>query len=177
MFFYNILYKLYLGKKEKVIKNNLLLKNKNRFAFFKSQFSTFLSNLDNYLQTLYETFKGENGCSPSCRSRALLPFSCWFCPVYPTFHAVITCEMTKLWVQCFNEKTHKGAHLASWHYTYCMNQIPPAMQTSSFSYGLLLPTVWLARPLGQLLTLLPLHFLLGLPAASLLFSATPWMAG
>lgn len=60
---------------------------------------------------------------------------------------------------------------------YCTNQIPPAIQTRSFSYGLLLPAVWLAWPWGQLLTLLPLHFLLSLPAASPLFSTAPWKGG
>lgn len=60
---------------------------------------------------------------------------------------------------------------------YSMNQIPPAIQTRSFSYGLLLPAVWLAWPWGQLLTLLPLHFLLSLPAASPLFSTAPWKGG
>lgn len=60
---------------------------------------------------------------------------------------------------------------------YCTDQIPPAIQTRSFSYGLLLPVVWLAWPWGQLLTLLPLHFLLSLPAASPLFSTAPWKGG
>lgn len=68
-----------------------------------------------------------------------------------------------------------------WHLSitqrYSMNQIPPAIQTRSFSYGLLLPAVWLAWPWGQLLTLLPLHFLLSLPAASPLFSTAPWKGG
>lgn len=54
---------------------------------------------------------------PSHLNGSLLPFSCCFCLVYSTFHVVITCEMTKLRVQCSNEKTHKGAHLASRYYT------------------------------------------------------------
>lgn len=60
---------------------------------------------------------------------------------------------------------------------YSMNQILPAIQTCSFSYGLLLPAVCLAWPWGQLLTPLPLHFLLSLPAASALFSMAPWKGG
>lgn len=61
---------------------------------------------------------------------------------------------------------------------YSMNQpTNPAIQTRSFSYSLLLPAVWLAWPWGQLLTLLPLHFLLSLPAASPLFSTAPWKGG
>ena len=68
-----------------------------------------------------------------------------------------------------------------WHRSiaqrYSMNQIPPAIQTRKLSYGLLLPAVWLAWPWGQLLTLLPLHFLLSLPAASPLFSTAPWKGG
>lgn len=52
------------------------------------------------------------------------------------------------------------------------NRIPAAIQTRSLSYRLL-PAVWFAWPWGQLLTLLPLHFLLSLPAASPLFSTSP----
>lgn len=58
-----------------------------------------------------------------------------------------------------------------------MKQIPAAIQTCSFSCGLLMPAVCLAWPWGQLLTLLPLHFLLSLPAASPLFSTAPWKGG
>lgn len=52
---------------------------------------------------------------------------------------------------------------------YSPNRIPAAIQTCSLSYRLL-PAVWFAWPWGQLLTLLPLHFLLSLPAALPLFS-------
>lgn len=51
---------------------------------------------------------------------------------------------------------------------------PQLSKHVSFSYAPSLPAVWLAWPWGQLLTLLPLHFLLGLPAASPLFSTAPW---
>lgn len=68
-----------------------------------------------------------------------------------------------------------------WYYSitqkYSTKQIPPAIQTCCLSYCLLLPAVWLAWPWGQLLTLLPLHFLLSLPAASPLFSMAPWKGG
>lgn len=81
----------------------------------------------------------------------------------------------------YNALMRKHTKALIWHHSitqrYSMNQIPPAMQTRSFSYGPLLPTVWLVWSWGQLLTLLPLHFLLGLPAASPLFSTAPWKGG
>lgn len=60
---------------------------------------------------------------------------------------------------------------------YSMNQIPAAIQTCSFSNYLLLLAVGPAWPWGQLLTLLLVHFLLSLPAASPLFSVAPWKGG
>lgn len=74
---------------------------------------------------------------------------------------------------------HNGTHLVLQHCTEIQyeSKIPPAIQTRCFSYSLLLPAVWLAWPWGQLLTLLPLHFLLSLPAASPLFSTAPWKGG
>lgn len=76
-------------------------------------------------------------------------------------------------------KHTKGTRLvfAALHRDTVQTQIPPAIQTRSFSYDLLLPAVWLAWQWGQLLILLPLHFLLGLPAASPLFSTAPWKGG
>lgn len=86
------------------------------------------------------------------------------------------------WLSCeYKALMREHTKALIWHRSvtqrYSMNQIPPAIQTRSFSYGPLLPAVWLAWPWGQLLTLLPLHFLLSLPAASPLFSTAPWKGG
>lgn len=85
--------------------------------------------------------------------------------------------MTKLGVQCSNEKTHKGAHLASQYYTLYELKSFQLCKHVAFHMACCGRSFGLRGHRGQLLTLLPLHFLLGLPAASPLFSTAPWKGG
>lgn len=113
----------------------------------------------------------------------LLPFSCCFAPVYSTFRLVITREMTGPRVQCANEKTQhtdsqrcaRPASVLRAETQYRLKS-PPQLRkhtaTVSFHAGRRRcpfgPTTVTA---GSCRHCYRRSFLLGLPAASLLFSA------
>lgn len=117
----------------------------------------------------------------------MLPFSCCFAHVYSTFLVVITCEMTKTRLQCANEKartrTNKGA-LARHRFSkrrYSTGGTPPPTPTLAATQTLGLASFHAGRRRcrcgpstvteGSCRHCYRRSFLLGLPAASLLFSA------